>query len=104
MNPKSAEALVGMAIFLGILGGVVMNPTARYWLLSLAAVLALIPTVASDRKGLRIVGIVVSVITIAGATWTYPEHERVSALYQKRLQEKADKAKATQSLPPAKKQ
>jgi hypothetical protein len=45
MNPKSAEALVGGAVFFMILGLLALDPSAGLLLFSLAALLAAVPAV-----------------------------------------------------------
>ena len=98
LNPKSAEALAGFAGIVGFFGLVALEPSAQFFMLAAAAVIALIPVIFARSKRLRIVAAVISLLAIARAVATYPDHIKNMERYQKRAQERAAKAKA--ALPP----
>ena len=99
MNPKSASALVWLAVIVDFLGLIVISPSAQFMFAGVAAVVAIIPAMFA-RKGPQIAALVVLVLSAALAAAKYSGHSAAMAQYESRATAKPGAVQA----PPAQEQ
>ena len=98
MNPKTAKTFVWAAVSSILLGMAVMSPAGSFFLYSLAALSALIPTIFGAKRT-RTAAIVILALSIALLAMTYPKFDAEMAKYRDRAHKKSSKVSTPQALP-----
>lgn len=84
MNPKSAKALIWIAILLIVAAPVVMSPSGSFAALILAGTCAAV-AIASTSKRVRVIALLLLIATAILAVRFYPAFQRDQAAYSNRV-------------------
>ena len=82
MKPASAKALTFFAAILLIASGIVMSPSAAFFLTAVAALIVLVPSVFSQGK-VRLVAAVLLLVSLGLALEKYPDFKHDQATYRR---------------------
>lgn len=98
MNPKSARTFVWAAIISIIFGMAVMSPVGSFFLCSVAALFAVIPTIFGTKRT-RTAAIVILALSIALLAATYPKFDIEMTKYRERAHKKSSEMSAPLTQP-----
>lgn len=88
INPKTTKTFVWAASIIFLLGMMIMSPTGSFFLYSVAALFAVIPTIFGAKKT-RIVAVVILAVSIALLVATYPKFSAEMTKYRERVNKKS---------------